>query len=67
MFKRTRIFAAAAFGFGLAFSFAAFAQAEDCQSCTDECYVQYEQCNADGYPFCKSNLRACLRACGCSV
>lgn len=67
MFKHTRrTLAAAAFCFGLALSFGAFAQ-YDCQACTDACYEQYEQCNSEGYPFCKQNLRACIAACGCRV
>lgn len=66
MFTRNRFIVAAAFCFGVAFSFGAFAQ-QDCQSCTDDCYVQYDQCMSDGYPFCKESLRACTRACGCQV
>lgn len=63
MFKHTRrALAVAAFAFGLAFSFGAFAQ-QDCQACVDECYAQYEQCTSDGYPFCKASLRACTRNC----
>lgn len=66
MFKRNRFAVAAAFCFGLAFSFAAFAQ-QDCTTCSDACYERYEQCNLDGLPFtyCKAELRACKRACGC--
>ncbi|MBX9403736.1 hypothetical protein K4L06_20715 [Lysobacter sp. BMK333-48F3] len=69
MLKRaSKLLGICAFCFGAAFSMSAFG-AGGCQSCWDNCQVQFDQCMDSGSPayVCQTNWRHCGLSCGCDI